>query len=443
MKKKFLVTIIGRSNIGKSALFNKLADSKRALVFDTNGVTRDPMHDDSSWKEFQYTIADTAGFITEKKIAKDDIITKLAITKAKEYLQNADIILFMIDGSVGYTQEDMQLFSSLKKLKKEIIIVVNKGDRKESIENMIYITNIFKGFSIIKISAMHSININNLQDLIISFFPKDSNTDSYDNKEKNKIAILGKPNVGKSSIMNILIEKNISIISSIAGTTRETISEDLTSSSQSYILSDTAGVRKSRAVNERIEELMVSNTMNTIQNANIIIMVFDITEENISDQDIKLISYAWNTLYKAILVIWNKVDLIQIGSINKFINNKISQYRHIFDNIPQITFSTVDHSYKKEKIIDQVNLLSERYNQFLDSKEIKIILKDALFKNPIYKMKQKLDFQKLNVSRTAPPTIIIYSRQKMLFTNSEITFLQKKIRAQKDLFGIPIKITIK
>jgi GTP-binding protein len=442
MKKK-LVTIIGRSNIGKSALFNKLADHKRALVLDSIGVTRDPIKDTSSWKGYQYDIADTAGFITQKNIDSSDPITSLAIARATQYLEEADILLFMIDGTTGYTQEDMQLFSRIKKLNKPIIIVFNKCDVKDSEESFIYMTALFQGYTLVKISAIHSININTLQDTIITLLP-DSEKEHNDKKIKSKIAILGKPNVGKSSIMNILTEQNIAIVAPIAGTTRETISQSISLAANEYLISDTAGVRKSRAIEERIEELMVSNTMNTIQEADIVLMVFDISDNALHDQDIKLMSYAWNTLYKAILIVWNKIDLVNKNNdVMKIIEEKTSQYKHIFEHIPQITFSTIDDKHDKNSILEPLEQLSHRYAQFLDPKEIKMILRDALHHNPLFKTKQKLDFQKLDVVRSAPPTIVIYSRQKMLFSNSEIAFFQKQIRLHKDLLGVPIKIIIK
>lgn len=440
MKKK-IVTIVGRSNVGKSALFNKLADTKRALVFDTLGVTRDPIHDTSSWKDFQYTIVDTAGFVIDKKVMTKDIVVGLAIEKARKYILDSDVILFMIDGQVGYTQEDRHLFSFIKKLKAQIIIVINKSDRSDIEENVICVTNTFSGYPVIAISAIHSININNLQDMITSFLPQMSN--SGDLKMETKVAILGKPNVGKSSIMNILMEKNISIVTPLVGTTRETISELLDTEACQYMISDTAGVRKSRSINERIEELMVSNTINTVQDANIVIMVFDVTEEALSDQDITLMMYSWETLHKAILVVWNKVDLLESGTVEKNIAKKILLYKHIFDVIPQVIFSTIDTSYKKSDILDALIALQKRYTQFLDPKEIKMILKDALYKNPLYKMKQKLDFQKLAVVHAAPPTIVIYSKQKILFGKSELSYLQRCIRGKIDLYGVPIKMSIK
>lgn len=433
------VTIVGRSNVGKSALFNKLANDKRALVYDEMGVTRDPLVDLSSWKDYTYEIIDTAGFLPTLKKQKNDIVAK-SILHGEKYITSSDLIIFVVDGTVGYTQEDLHLFSYIKKINAPIIIVINKIDTKEAEENYLQMTDVLQAGKCIAISAIHSKGISDIQDMIT----ENINWTSYQNQEKSDneyfhVALLGRPNVGKSSIMNIIAEEEISIVSDVAGTTREAISKDiLTKDAFQITLSDTAGVRKSRSIEERIEELMVSNTMKTIKKSHIVIMVIDINDNELYDQDINLAMHAFNTLHKGILVIWNKIDLLKKESDPlKIIKEKTEKYKHFFDIVPQIIFSALTKR-NKEKVVPAIKSLWQRYKQRFDSKEIYMLIHEHMQKTPLVKIKQKLQIQSIHVIKTAPPTFVIKSRQHELFTNSEITFLSNSLRKHFDLLGVPI-----
>lgn len=431
------VCIVGRSNVGKSALFNKLAETKRALVYDELGVTRDPIVDTSEWKGYTYTIIDTAGFLMSHKKIKNEI-TEKALVKATEYIHSADVILFVIDGTIGYTNEDRHIWSYVKKLDIPIIIVINKIDTKIAQDEYEHLIGVLQEDNHIAISAIHSHSVNELQDMIITTISWDKwQNKEMETKEYFGVALLGKPNVGKSSITNILVKENISIISPIAGTTREAISKQIEENNIEITISDTAGVRKSRSINERIEELMVSNTMKTIEKSHIVIMVFDISEEELYDQDIKLIMHAFNNLHRAVLVIWNKIDLVPTDDIKQIIKNKTAPYTHFFDIIPQIYFSAKENNEGKI-IIDALTHLWKRYKKRFDSREIRMILKEAMHKTPLYRIKQELQFQSLSVIKNAPPTILIKTRQKQWFGDAEIAFFKNQLRKRLDLFGIPI-----
>lgn len=442
IKKKYpQVSLVGRSNVGKSALFNKLADNKRALVYDELGITRDPIIDSSHWKDYAYNIVDTAGFlIANKQIIND--ITKKALEKAEEFIKNSDLLLFVVDGVVGYTQEDIQLFSYIKKFNIPILIVINKNDVKTSEDEILNMQGVLQENGHISISAIHSRSISELQDLIISSLSWDLyNIDELNNQEYFRVSLLGRPNVGKSSIMNILVEENVSIISPIAGTTREAISKELENETMKITISDTAGVRKSRSIEERIEELMVSNTMKTIQQSHIIIMVLDISSDDLYDQDINLVMRAFNDLNRAVIIIWNKIDLVPENKINEIINNKIKLYKHFFDNIPQFLFSAITGE-NKNKIISEIKALWKRYCKKYDSREVCMALRESLHKTPLIKIKQELQFQSLYIIKTAPLTIMIKTRQKLWFKEAEISFLKNQMRKKFNLLGCPIVFNI-
>jgi GTP-binding protein len=443
MKQKLYpqVSLVGRSNVGKSALFNKLADTKRALVYDELGITRDPIVDTSSWKDYIYTIIDTAGFLIANKQITNDI-TKKALAKAEDYIKNSDVLLFVVDGVVGYTQEDVQLFSYIKKMNIPILIVINKSDVKSSEDEILSMCGVLQDTGHIAISAIHSKGILDLQNLIIESINWDAyKTNEIHDQEYFKVSLLGRPNVGKSSIMNILVEEEVSIISPIAGTTREAISKELENETMRSTITDTAGVRKARSIEERIEELMVSNTMKTLEQSHIVIMVLDISNDELYDQDINLVMRAFNDLHKAVIVIWNKIDLVPKEEIKNIVAHKTQLYKHFFDTVPQLFFSAITQE-NKDKIITEIKALWKRYRKHFDSREVCMTLRESLHKTPLIRIKQELQFQSLSVIKTAPLTIMIKTRQKLWFKDAEISFFKNQMRKKFNLLGCPIVFVI-
>lgn len=433
------VSIVGRTNVGKSALFNKLADEKRALVFDEIGVTRDPLVDTASWMGYNYEIIDTAGFLPTLKKQKNDIAAR-ALLHGERYITTSDLIIFVVDGAVGYVEEDLRLFSYLKKMSVPIIVVINKIDTKQAQENAEEMTFVLQEERYISISAIHSKSITDLQELIL----KNIDWKLYEKQAEVScpyfsVALLGRPNVGKSSIMNIIANEEISIISDVAGTTREAVSTSLLTEDSFHItISDTAGVRKSRSIEERIEELMVSNTMKTIQKSHIVLMVLDINDTEIFDQDMTLAMHAFEQLAKGILIIWNKIDLLPKNSDPlKIIKEKTKKYKHFFDIVPNLLFSAKTER-NKEKLIPEIKALWKRYNQRVDGKEVFIYIREILAQKPLIKMQQKLQIQSLHIIKTAPPTLVIRSRQYALFGSSEVNFLTNQLRKKFDLYGVPV-----
>jgi GTP-binding protein len=437
------VVLIGRPNVGKSAIFNRLADTQRALVYDEAGVTRDPISDTSSWNGFQYEIIDTAGFMFGKDIKKESISEK-AIFKSEQFIKSSDLILFVVDGDIGLVDDDWKLLSYSQKLKIPLIMVVNKSDKKNSEEIFLQI----KGMSfeeVVYISAAHGKAIEDLKSEIIKkLFKNEENNITNNDFDNNsfKVAILGRPNVGKSSLINAITKEEKSIVSEIAGTTRETISTEFIFNNIKIIIQDTAGLRRPRAIEERLEELMVSNTIKTISNSDLIIMIFDISEEKLLDQDIKLVCYAFQNLYKGILIVWNKIDLIQNIDPKEKAKNLFSGYEFIFDLIPQIFVSA-----KKEKNIEEIqkNLISlwNRYSQRFDENEVFNILKTSLLKKPQIRCEQTLKIKSLKVIRTTPPTFLINVSNPSFFKESVLSFLRKCLRKEYNLDGVPIKWIIK
>lgn len=443
MKKHPIVVLVGRPNVGKSALFNRIANTIRALIYDQPGVTRDILQDICTWHDTTFTIVDTPGL--DSLLHQKDSITQEAIIEAEKTTQNASLIVYVIDGKEGITKTDEILLRKFQKLQKPICIALNKTDIKDAEDTRYDIKGL--GFSeITSVSASHGKGISDLLDSIIYIINTNTN---YNNEEINleqspeqlissSVAFLGRPNVGKSSILNAILNKKRSIVSPIAGTTREAVYETFNHGDIEITLADTAGVRRSRAINDRLEELMVSNTMSALDRASIVVMILDISENALFDQDIKLLLHAYQTMKKGVLIIWNKIDLIQSADRIKHVKFITQEYSYIFDLLPQL-FVSAEKKINIEKIIPHIVALHKRYFQRFNSEIVSNTLREAVHKKPLFKSEQVLKIYKAEVIRAAPPTIVIYTQQKSFFSDTQFNFLDKVMRKKFNLLGVPTK----
>lgn len=431
------VVIVGRQNVGKSALFNRIAPKVRALVYNEEGVTRDILKDICEWNETRFEIIDTAGFAFDKNSNKDEILEK-SLNEVKNIINSADIFLFLIDGDIGFINEDRRILSYVQKTNVPCLFVINKSDKKQSLETMQMLSeNEFK--DPLLISATHGKGI---EDLLNKITEKIKNISNFKNKieiedTRVRVSFLGRPNVGKSSLLNALLKKDRSIVSPIAGTTREAIEETINTNDFSFTIYDTAGVRKKRTINDRLEELMVSNTMKAVERSHIIIMVFDINEKTLFDQDIQLAMHSFYELYKAVLIVWNKTDLPE-EDIQKKIKDITVKYTHFFNVVPQV-FVSAKTEKNINRIIPEIENLWKRYSQFFESSEIKYLIKTTLSKAILIRNEQKLVIKTASVIRSYPPTIAIKTNQPPFFGESQLAFLTRKLRSNYNLLGVPIK----
>jgi len=299
---KPIVAIVGRPNVGKSTLFNKLAGKRIAIVEDTPGVTRDRIYAEAEWLRHNFTIIDTGGIEPEN----EDIIMAQMRRQANIAIETADVIVFIVDGKQGLHPSDFEVAQMLRKSKKPIILVVNKIDRIELEDNAFEFYNLGIGTPI-AISASQGLGLGDMLDEIVSHF--DGIAGNEEDEEYIKIAMVGKPNVGKSSLINKILGEDRNIVSDIPGTTRDAIDSKIETEEGKFILIDTAGLRRKSKVKEEIERYSVIRTLAAIERADVCILMIDATD-NLSDQDEKIIGYA-HELSKAILIIVNKWDLIE------------------------------------------------------------------------------------------------------------------------------------
>ena len=299
---KPIVAIVGRPNVGKSTLFNALAGEKISIVKDTPGVTRDRIYADVSWLDYNFTIIDTGGIEPES----DNIILKSMREQAEIAIETADVIIFMTDVRQGLVDDDHKVVQMLRKSKKPVILVVNKVDSFEKYMNDVYeFYNLGLGDPV-PISGASRLGIGDMLDEVVSHFDEESKNEEED--DRPRIAIIGKPNVGKSSIINKLLGENRVIVSDIAGTTRDAIDTEIVRNGTEYVFIDTAGLRRKSKIKEDIERYSIIRTVSAVERCNVAVLVIDATE-GITDQDAKIAGIA-HERGKGMIIVVNKWDAV-------------------------------------------------------------------------------------------------------------------------------------
>ena len=336
------VVIVGRTNVGKSTLFNRLSENVKAIALDLEGVTRDFLRDTISWQGKSFELVDTGGISLRK--TQDPILSQSRAI-ALSMIESADIILFVVDGECGLVTEDREIAQLLHKHGKTVFLVINKVDIKDAAENKYDFVGL--GFpQSCFISAAHGKNIIDLLELIVGHLPEPIMVDVEE--PAYKVMLLGKPNVGKSSLMNLLLQKERSIVSSEPGTTREALTERVTFYQEDIQLSDTPGVRRMRSVTEPLEGMMVQSTMQALKNADIVLLLIDASAECVVDQELKLAFYAFDSQYKALMILFNKSDLIDEATKARF-DQALSEYDFLLKKIV-----TLNISCKTEKNVGKI-----------------------------------------------------------------------------------------
>ena len=298
------VVIVGRINVGKSTLFNRLSVNAKSMTFDYEGVTRDFIKDIVSWRDYTFELIDTGGISLRKS---PDEIQEQVRQRAIAMMQQADLLLFVCDGTVGLTNEDREIALTCRKLNKKIIVVVNKAD-STAVQEHEHEFDQLGMKPVVPISALHGSSIGDLLDAICNALPKPTSPITHVEDESCKIVILGKPNVGKSSLMNLLVQEERSIVSPVAGTTREAVAEKITFYHQDILLTDTPGVRRKRKVEETLETMMVKTAFRAVEHADVVLLLIDASSHAIADQELKLAFYVFEH-YKSLLFFLIKMIL--------------------------------------------------------------------------------------------------------------------------------------
>ena len=430
-----LVAIVGRPNVGKSTLFNRIVGKRISIVNDEPGVTRDRIFARAEWLDNSFTLIDTGGLDLEKQ----DEITKNIVHQAKLAIDMADVILFVIDGKTGLTVQDEDALDVLRKSNKKIILVVNKIDNyDESLSYEYYALGLGEPYLI---SSIHGKGIGDLLDKVVSYFEKERLVGG--DEDVVKLAIVGKPNAGKSSLINKLVGEDRVIVSNIAGTTRDSINIPFKYNGKKYSLIDTAGMRrKSKIEDETVERYSIIRSLDAIRNADVVVLVIDVSEE-ISDQDVKIAGLI-HEQNKPSVIVFNKWDLIEkdTNTMNKY--EKLLETELAFMSYYKSVYLSALTGKRTEKLMQAVEKVIENANRQVSAGALNDILQDAYTINsPTYKKGKKLRIFYATQTGTKPPIFTLFVNDTKLMENNYLRYLENNIRKAFDFSGTPIQIKMK
>lgn len=433
---KPLVAIIGRPNVGKSTFFNYIAGKRISIVEDTPGVTRDRIYADCNWRGVDFTIIDTGGI----ELEVEDEIAQGMKEQANIAINITDVIIFLTDVKQGVTAVDEEIAVSLKKSKKPIVLVCNKSDSIGKMNDNIYeFYNLGLGDPF-PISSANALGIGDVLDAIYEYFPK--SFEQEDESEIIKVAIIGKPNVGKSSLVNKILGENRNIVSDVAGTTRDAIDSDFENEFGKYVFIDTAGIRRHSKVNEKIEKYSVMRTILAIERSDVCIMMID-ANEGVTDQDAKIAGEA-HEAGKGIIIVVNKWDEIEkeTGTLEKYkkeIVNKLSYLTYA-----PIIFISAKTGQRVDKLFELINKVANMNAMRISTPMINQVINEAIAVNqpPSDKGKRLKIFYTTQAS-TKPPTFVFFVNDKELFHFSYERYLMNQIRNNFGLEGTPLRTIIR
>lgn len=424
-----LIAIVGRPNVGKSTFFNKVVGRKISITEDKPGVTRDRLYADAEWRGRTFSLVDTGGI----EIKSDDLMWKHIKKQAEVAIETANVILFFVDGKEGLTTSDYDVADMLRKSKKPVIVVVNKID--DYVED-----KVFEFYSLglgepYAVSSEHGKGIGDVLDECVSYFEK--NTGEQD--DSLKIAVVGKPNAGKSSIVNRLLGFERSIVTDIAGTTRDAIDTRFTYDGRNYTIIDTAGIRKKARVEDDIEYYSVMRAFDAVRRADVCLLVVDSTE-GLTEQDTKIIGYV-HEQGKPSVVVMNKWDLIEkdTNTINKF-EDKLKEDLKFMDYFKSV-YVSAKTGQRAEKIMKEVDTVYANAHMRIPTGTFNDLISDTVRANepPSYNGRRLKVYYSSQVA-VAPPTFVLFVNSCDLMHFSYERFLENTIRKAFGFAGTPIKI---
>ena len=427
------VAIIGKPNVGKSTFFNYIVGSRISIVEDTPGVTRDRVYAETNWRGRNFTVVDTAGIEPE---SEDIIISKMR-EQAQMAIEIADVIIFLTDVKQGVTAADQEIALMIKKSKKPVVLVCNKADDMSRDRNEIYeFYNLGIGEPY-PISAANALGIGDVLDAIFENLPEKKSGEDED--DRIRVAVIGKPNVGKSSLINKILGQNRTIVSSIAGTTRDAIDTEYENQYGKYVLIDTAGIRRKSKVKESIEKFSIMRTLLAIERADVCLMMID-ANEGVTDQDAKIAGEA-HEAGKGIIIVVNKWDEYEkeTGTLEKYkkeIYNKLSYLSYA-----PIIFISAKTGQRVDKLFNMINNVAEQNAMRVSTSVLNQVINEAIaiVQPPSDKGRRLKILYGTQVS-TKPPTFVIFVNSKDLFHFSYERYLVNQIRKEFGLEGTPIRV---
>ena len=433
---KPIVAIVGRPNVGKSRFFNYIVGQRISIVEDKPGVTRDRVYAETSWKDREFTLIDTGGIEPES----DDIIVSQMREQANIAISIADVILFMTDVKQGITSSDMDIAVMLKKSKKPVVLICNKADNVGEPPAELYeFYNLGLGEPY-PVSAANALGIGDVLDAIYEHFPPKEENEEQD--ERIKVAIIGKPNAGKSSLLNKILNEDRAIVSDIAGTTRDAIDSEFENEHGKYVFIDTAGIRKKSKVNESIEKFSVMRTLLAIERSDVCIVMID-ANDGVTDQDAKILGEA-HEAGKGIIIAVNKWDSIEkeTGTLEKY--KKEVQSKLSYASYAPVVFISAKTGQRVNNLFEMINNVASQNSFRVSTSVLNEVINEAIsiVQPPSDKGKRLKIFYGTQAS-TKPPTFVIFVNNKSLFHFSYQRYMINCFRDNFGLEGTPVRLIIR
>ena len=435
-KNKPIVAVVGRPNVGKSTLFNALAGSNISIVKDTPGITRDRIYTDITWLDKTFTLIDTGGIEPDS----NDIILSQMRTQAEIAMETADVIIFLVDVKQGLVDADSKVADMLRRSHKPVVLVVNKVDSYEK-----YMPDVYEFYNLgigdpYPISAVNRQGLGDMLEAVVAHFP--DSTEEEEEDDRVRVAIVGKPNVGKSSIINKLLGEDRLIVSDIAGTTRDAVDTDIVYNGKEYVFIDTAGLRRKNKIKEDLERYMIVRTVGAVERADVVILVIDALE-GVTEQDAKIAGIAHDR-GKAVIIAVNKWDALEKD--DKTIYRFTEKVRGVLSYMPyaEIIFISAKTGQRLPKLFETIDMVSENHAMRVSTGVLNEILSEAVaMQQPPSDKGKRLRLYYITQVAVKPPTFVIFVNDKELMHFSYTRYIENQIRETFGFKGTPLRFIIR
>ena len=436
MKNKPIVAVVGRPNVGKSTLFNALAGENISIVKDTPGITRDRIYADVTWLDKNFTLIDTGGIEPDSK----DIILSQMRSQAQIAIDTADVILFVVDVKQGLQDADSKVADMLRRSGKPVVLVVNKVDSVQK-----FMADVYEFYNLgigdpHPISAANRTGLGDMLEVVCECFP--DNTGDEEEDDRPKVAIIGKPNVGKSSIINKLLGEDRLIVSDIAGTTRDAVDTQIKYHGKEYVFIDTAGLRRKNKIKEELEHFMIVRTVSAVERADIAVLVID-ASEGVTEQDAKIAGIAHDR-GKAVIIAVNKWDAIEKD--DKTIYRFTEKVRNTLSFMPyaELIFISAQTGQRLQKLFETIDMVSENHAMRVQTGVLNEIMAEAVaMQQPPTDKGKRLRLYYITQVAVKPPTFVIFVNDKELMHFSYTRYIENQIRETFGFKGTPLRFIIR
>ncbi|MBR6477883.1 MAG: ribosome biogenesis GTPase Der, partial [Lachnospiraceae bacterium] len=431
-----IVAVVGRPNVGKSTLFNALAGENISIVKDTPGITRDRIYTDVTWLDKTFTLIDTGGIEPDSK----DVILSQMREQAQIAIDTADVIIFLVDVKQGLQDADSKVADMLRRSHKPVVLVVNKVDAPAKL-----VADVYEFYNLgigdpIPISAANRTGLGDMLETISQYFPELEASEEED--ERPKVAIIGKPNVGKSSIINKLLGENRLIVSDIAGTTRDAVDTEIKYKGKEYVFIDTAGLRRKNKIKEELEHFMIVRTVAAVERADIAVLVID-AQEGVTEQDAKIAGIAHNS-GKAVIIAVNKWDAIEKN--DKTIYRFTEKIKETLSFMPyaEMLFISAQTGQRMNKLFETIDMVSENHAMRVQTGVLNEIMTEAVaMQQPPTDKGKRLKLYYITQVAVKPPTFVIFVNDKELMHFSYTRYIENQIRETFGFRGTPLRFIIR